>query len=93
MKKVLSEHEYDYGILPKVIGVVFTMWNGQRNQVDHSNKIIKGWKTDQVFRAKISQNEWYKVANGKRISIWNTPAMSKYKKEFTAFVDEFIAKA
>ena len=94
MKQVLSEHENDYGFLPKVIGVVFTMWDSkQQNQVVHSNQIIKEWSADEVFRTKITKNEWYKVANGKRTSILNTPAMSNAKNEFIKFVEEFKTKA
>jgi chromosome partitioning protein len=93
MKQVLEEHAYDYGVSPKVIGVVFMMWENQNNQVTQSNEIIKSWTTGKVFRSKISKNNWYRVANGKRINIWNTAAGSEYKKEFENFVKEFIAKA
>ncbi|MGB0218814.1 MAG: ParA family protein [Sinimarinibacterium flocculans] len=93
MKQVLDEHEHDFGFRPKVIGVVFTMYQSQANQIAQSNDIIKGWGTDNVFRARISQNNWYKVANGKRKAIWETPATKAYKAEFDEFVAEFEAKA
>lgn len=93
MKQVLDEHLYDYGVSPKVVGVVFMMWEDQQNQIDQSNEIIKSWTAGTVFRSRISKNNWYRVANGKRTTIWNTPAGSNYKKEFDNFVTEFIAKA
>jgi chromosome partitioning protein len=93
MKQVLEEHAYDYGVSPKIIGVVFMMWENQDNQVTQSNEIIKSWTTGKVFRSKISKNNWYRVANGKRIKIWNTAAGGEYKEEFENFVKEFIAKA
>lgn len=92
MQQVINEHKYDFGIDTKVVGVVFTMWKNQQNQIDHSNKIIRVWGPNKVFGAKISQNEWYKVANGKRLSIWETPAHSETKAEFEAFVTEFLEK-
>lgn len=93
MKQVLEEHKYDYGVSPKIIGVVFMMWENQQNQIDQSNEIIKSWTAGSVFRSRISKNNWYRVANGKRTTIWNTPAGATYKTEFDNFVNEFIAKA
>lgn len=93
MKQVLDEHEYDYGLKTKVIGVVFMMWDGQVNQITQSNEIIKSWPLNTIFQSKISQNKWYRVANGNRDVIWNTPAHTSTKQEFEDFVNEFIAKA
>lgn len=93
MKQVLDEHKYDYGVSPKVIGVVFMMWENQDNQITQSNEIIKSWTPGAVFRSRISKNNWYRVANGKRTTIWHTAAGGEYKKEFDNFVSEFIAKA
>lgn len=93
MKQVLAEHEYDYGIKPKLIGVVFMMWDGQSNQITQSNNIIKSWPTNTIFNSRISQNKWYRVANGNRDTLWNSPAHSNVKQEFDDFVNEFIAKA
>jgi len=93
MKQVLDEHKYDYGVAPKVIGVVFMMWENQDNQITQSNEIIKSWTTGAVFRSRISKNNWYRVANGRRTTIWHTAAGGEYKKEFDNFVNEFIAKA
>jgi cellulose biosynthesis protein BcsQ len=92
MQQVIDEHKFDYGVDTKVVGVIFTMWKDQGNQIEHSNKIIRGWGPEKVFRAKISQNEWYKVANGKRLNIWDTPAHSETKAEFDTFVNEFLDK-
>lgn len=94
MKQVLDEHEHDFGIRPKVVGVVFTMYQDKlRSQVTQSNEIIKAWGPDLVFSTKIRKNEWYRVAAGRRVMFWNTPAHSGAKIEFEAFVDEFQAKA
>jgi len=93
MKTVLEEHEHDFGITTKVVGVVFTMWDGNANQVQQSTEIVREWTAANVFTAKISKNEWYKVANGKRQPIWETSAHTKHRKEFEEFVDEFEKKA
>ncbi|WMW79639.1 ParA family protein [Undibacterium cyanobacteriorum] len=93
MKQVLEEHENDYGFEPKVIGVIFTMWDkNQQNQITQSNEIIKGWDSGKLFRSRISQNNWYRVANGKRTSFLTTPANNEAKIEFITFVNEFLAK-
>lgn len=92
MKYVLQEHKYDYGQNVKIVGLVFTMWRANRtHQIKFENTITKQWGLS-TFKTKISNNDWYKIANGKRVSIWNTPAGLKYKKEFDNFVDEFIIK-
>jgi chromosome partitioning protein len=93
MKQVLAEHKHDYGVDPKVIGVVFTMWDGQVNQVTESNKIIQSWPPNTIFNAKISQNKWYRVAQGKRQMFWDSPAHQDAKAEFEDFVKEFVNKA
>lgn len=93
MKQVLTEHMHDYGVEPKVIGVVFMMWDGQVNQVTESNKIIQSWPQGTVFNSRISQNKWYRVGNGKRQMLWDTPAHQNAKDEFEDFVKEFVAKA
>lgn len=92
MKQVLSDHAYDYGIAPKVIGVVFTMWDGQVNQVTQSNEIIKSWPPNIIFKSRITQNKWYRVANGNRDVLWHTPAHKEAKQEFEDFVTEFVGK-
>lgn len=93
MKQVLEEHENDYGFEPKVIGVVFTMWDKmQKNQIAQSNEIIKGWDNTKIFRSRISHNNWYRVANGKRQSFLDVAATAGAKQEFKDFADEFILK-
>lgn len=93
MQQVLQEHHHDFNFEPKVIGVVFMIWEErQANQVDYSNQIIGGWPAGTVFRTKISRNNWYRVANGKREHIWDSSAHQKCKQEFEAFVQEFIGK-
>jgi chromosome partitioning protein len=90
MKQVLEEHNHDYGILPKVVGVVFTMYQANlRTQVSQSNDIIKAWGPDAVFATKIRKNEWYRVAAGRREALWSTPVHADAKKEFDDFVAEF----
>ena len=93
MNQVLKEHKDDYGLEVKVIGVVFTMWEQQINPTIQSSKIIKGWPPNTIFNTKISKNNWYMVANGKRKAIWNTPASAIFQKEFDAFVTDFIKRA
>lgn len=94
MKQILEEHKEDYGVDVKVIGLVFSMWNKKEpvNQTTFSNKIIKEWGLS-TFRAKIWNTDWYKIANGKRKCIWDTPAHWDVKEEFQKFVMEFINKA
>lgn len=90
MKQVLAEHEHDYGVLPKVVGVVFTMYQEPlRTQVSQSNEIIKEWGPDDVFVTKVRKNEWYRVASGRRDTIWHSPAHTETKREFDEFVREF----
>ena len=92
MKTVLDEHKYDFGIDPKIIGVIFTLWEEQANQITYSNDIIKEWSAQNVFKAKISKNNWYRVMNGKRETIWHSPTHQRYKTEFHDFVTEFEAR-
>ncbi len=93
MLSALDEHNDDFGFKPRVIGVVFTLWRDTATQLHNSNEIIKNWPTDAVFPARISHNDWYKVANGKRQQIWDTPASQAVKNEFTGFVDQFLVRA
>jgi len=89
MKQVLEEHNYDFGLNPRVIGVVFMMWENQADPVKHSNAIISDWGAGNVFTEKVSKNNWYRVANGKRESIAESPAHTSAKAEFDRFVTEF----
>jgi len=93
MRQVLDEHKYDFGVEPKVIGVVFMLWDGLQNQVTQSNEIIKKWPSGTVFRSKIRECKWYRVANGRREAMWNTPVHKKVETELKNFVDEFVSKA
>lgn len=92
MSQVLSEHKYDFGIETKVVGIVFTMWEKQVDPVMKSNEIVRKWPNGAVFRAKISRNNWYRVSNGKRATIWNSQAHQAIKDEFVNFVAEFEDK-
>jgi chromosome partitioning protein len=93
MKQVINEHEYDYGTTIKNVGLVFTMWKDTSStQLAWSNDIIKTWGLPDTFKTHISQNDWYKIANGKRISIWDTSAHSAIKREFDSFVEEFLKR-
>ncbi len=94
MKQILEEHKEDYGVDINVIGLVFSMWNRREsvNQTTFSNKIIKEWGLS-TFRAKIWNTAWYKIANGQRKCIWETPTHYDVKDEFERFVREFINKA
>ena len=93
MEHVLEEHKHDYGVDVKVAGLVFTMWNAaHRHQLEFSTNIIKKWGSKYTFKTKITNNAWYKVANGQRGEIWNTAAHSNVKDEFEEFVEEFISR-
>lgn len=89
MKQALEEHRLDFGAQPNIAGVVFTLWKATADQLRHSNLIVKAWPANAVFTERISHNDWYKVANGKRQMIWNTPAHAPTKSEFDRFVAEF----
>jgi chromosome partitioning protein len=91
MKQVIEEHKLDYGQEIKIIGIVITMFDKNKtNQVRSSTEIIKLWGSDKTFKGKISKDEWYRVANGKRINLWNTS--SPHTREFEDFVEEFISR-
>lgn len=92
MRQVLDEHKYDFGFEPKIVGVVFTMWDGQVEAVTQSNEIVKNWPPLTIFRSRITRNNWYRVANGKRTTIWHSKAHKIYKEEFINFVKEFESK-
>lgn len=93
MKQVLEEHHHDFGVKVKIVGVVFTMWENQADPIAMSNAIIKLWPTGSVFSEKIKRDNWYRVANGKRQTIWDSQAHADTKQEFERFVDAFIKKA
>jgi chromosome partitioning protein len=92
MKHVIEEHQYDYGVEIKVVGLVFTMWEkDKKHQENFMAKIRKEWEL-QTFNAKISRSDWYRIANGKREMIWESKAHQAIKDEFDAFVEEFLQK-
>lgn len=94
MRQVLDEHAHDYGIRPRVVGVVFTMYDSNsRTQTTMSNEIVKEWGPEEVFSTKIRKSDWYRVAAGKRKAIWNSQANAATKTEFEEFVAEFEKKA
>lgn len=93
MKQVLDEHAHDFGVAVQIIGVVFTMWENQADPIEKSNEIIKLWPKGSVFSEKIKRDNWYRVSNGKRKTIWHSQAHADTKKEFERFVDAFIKKA
>lgn len=89
MKEVLDDHKAEFGTGPTRIGVVFTLWEDQVHQREFRNTIVANWGPQEVFRAKISKNNWYKIANGKRQGISQTNA--KPGNEFDQFVGEFLS--
>lgn len=93
LKAILDEHKEDFGMDVKVVGLVFTMWDRSlpSYQTQFSSKILTEWGQT-AFQAKISRNDWYKVANGKRTTIWHSAAHKPYKEEFDEFVTEFLTK-
>lgn len=92
MKQILEEHCHDFGTQVGVIGVVFTMVKPGVNQRATEREIVGKWGSDVVFKQSISQNDWYKVANGQRKPFTKTPAHGDAKGELTGFVDEFIRR-
>ena len=93
LKFILKDHKDDFGIEAKIVGLVYTMWDRAlpKYQTEFSSKIATEWGQT-TFQTKISRNEWYKVANGNRTTIWHSAAHKPYKDEFDAFVAEFLTK-
>jgi chromosome partitioning protein len=100
MKLVLDEHEYDYGFKVKIAGVVFTMWKTAKPSgyaLTAEQKIKKEWGTTYVFNQKISNDENYKIINGKNfegengnIDVMKSGLHQSKKDEFVYFVDELL---
>lgn len=94
METVLKEHKHDFDKEVGIVGLVFTMWDGQKqNQVRFRKDIVKKWGTEHTFRSTISRNEWYKVANGRGEMFVESKAHQEAKDEFVKFVQEFMDKA
>ena len=89
MKEVLNDHRAEFGAGPSRIGVVFTLWEEQVHQQQFKNTIVANWGPQEVFQSKISKNNWYKIANGKRQSIGQTHGTPG--AEFGQFVAEFTS--
>lgn len=92
MKQILLEHKHDYGKDIKVIGVVFTMNKSGSTRRATEKEIIAKWGSDNVFHTSISENEWYRVANGERKPFSKSRAHSDAKAELAVFVDDFIKR-
>lgn len=90
MKQVIDDHNAEFGGGVKKIGVVFTLWEKQVHQTTFSNKIIAQWGPKDIFNTKISKNNWYRIANGKREGIAGQP--SPVKNEFAQFLAEFMLR-
>lgn len=93
MKQIIEEHEEDYGIDIKIVGLVFIMWDKTEpsNQTNFYQKIIKEWGRS-TFRTKISKTDWYKISNYKGLGIWNSASHLNIKKEFEEYAAEFVKK-
>jgi chromosome partitioning protein len=98
MQYVLDEHQHDYGVRVKVIGVVFTLLEKQAHALDYYDIIRKKWKPEQSFKANISKNNNYKILSGKNletggdIDLMSSRLHEKAKQEFRDFVEEFLQK-
>lgn len=90
MKQVIDDHKAEFGVGPSKIGVVFTLWEDQVHQRAFRNKIVAEWGPSDIFSTKISKNNWYRIANGKREGINSQP--SSVKAEFNSFLAEFQAR-
>lgn len=89
MKKVIADHLAEFNKAPAKTGVVFTLWEDQGHQRGFSNRIVAEWGPENIFNTKITKNNWYKIANGKREGIMAQP--TNVKIEFRTFLNEFIA--
>jgi chromosome partitioning protein len=89
MKEVLVDHKSQFGKTPQHIGVVFTLWEEKSHQRAFKTKIVGQWGPQEVFQASIAKNDWYKIANGKRVGI--TDANAAAGVGFDAFLTEFMA--
>jgi len=92
LKQIIEEHKHDFGTDIKIVGVVFMMKDKTSSGTAFENQIITSWGAEMIFASKISENKWYRVAAGKRISIDNTGASGGVKDELDAFVNEFITR-
>jgi cellulose biosynthesis protein BcsQ len=89
MKDVIKRHEEDYGVSVKIVGLAFLRIKDNVNQSEFMSQVVNAWgKT--TFEIAIRENEWYRIANGKRVTIEETPAHKEVKEEFGKFVAEFI---
>lgn len=95
MTQIIKEHEEDYEIDIKIIGIVFLMWDKKEPapayQTYFHQKIVKEWGRS-TFRTKISKNEWYTISNYKGGGIWNSGSHLNIKEEFKEYVTEFVEK-
>lgn len=88
MKEVMADHRAQFGTHSWKVGVVFTLWEQQANPQEMLAKIVAEWGPQIVLNSKISKNNWYRVANGKRVpvgQVQGTPGT-----EFKTFLNEFI---
>lgn len=94
MKQIMDDHKYDFGKIIKVIGVVFMMKDPKSSTQRQTDRaIVLLWGSDQVFKTSISENEWYRIANGEGKPFSQSGAHSGPKIELMKFVDEFIVRA
>jgi chromosome partitioning protein len=92
MLEVLRQHKEDYNVDVFIIGLVFMRWEEKKsNQQDFKEKIVAAWG-ETTFRTPIRNNDWYKIANGRRTDISQSAAHEEVKQEFNAFTREFIEK-
>jgi chromosome partitioning protein len=86
MLQVLEDHKEDFGQEISILGVVFTLWKTDEDQVRYSSELIKRWPPEKVFKTKISSDDWYRVSAG--ISANSAPS-TELAEEFNSFTDEF----
>ncbi len=92
MQEVLRQHKEDFNVEVGIIGLVFMRWEEKKaNQQEFKEKIVAAWGGT-TFRNSIRNNDWYKIANGRRTDISQSAAHDEVKREFTAFTREFIEK-
>lgn len=88
MKEVMKDHRSQFDTQPWNVGVVFTLWEQQANPQASLTKIVGEWGPQVVFNQKISKNNWYRVANGRRLPI--SQVQGAPSAEFNLFLDEFL---
>ena len=93
MKYIIEEHQEDYGIEIKTLGIIFTKYQkDDTSAIKLSNSIIKAWGKE-TFKTSIRNSKSYIVIDGKREAIFKKAYVrDEVRDEFENFVKEFEEK-